>query len=134
MRTVLAAATADGARLDGVIHAAADARPDTFFPLRYLGADAVARHFAAKVSGAQVIAELLDELPADQAPGFCLLFSSTSSILGGLAFGSYAAANAALTAIGLARQATGGRRRWPAATRWIAGELGHLGCTLDRNR
>ena len=132
MRTVLAAATADGARLDGVIHAAADARPDTFFPLRYLGADAVARHFAAKVSGAQVIAELLDELPADQAPGFCLLFSSTSSILGGLAFGSYAAANAALTAIGLARQATGAVADGQPRTRWIAASWDTWAGTLDR--
>jgi acyl transferase domain-containing protein/acyl carrier protein len=131
MRAVLAAATADGVRLDGVIHAAADARPDTFFPLRYLNADAAARHFAAKVGGAQVIAELLDELPAGQAPGFCLLFSSTSSILGGLAFGSYAAANAALTAFGLARQVTGAVAG-PPRTRWIAASWDTWAGTLDR--
>ncbi len=126
MRAVLTETLRDGGRLDGVIHAAADTRPETFFPLRYLTREAVAQHFGAKVTGARVLETLLAELPAARAPDFCLLFSSTSSILGGLAFGSYAAANAALTAIGRANHATG------TPTRWIAASWDTWAGTLDR--
>ncbi|WP_370383430.1 SDR family NAD(P)-dependent oxidoreductase [Catenulispora sp. GAS73] len=98
-------------RVDGIIHAAAQTAQDTFRPLRYADPASVAVHFGAKVRGAQALAAILAELPEDQAPDFCLLFSSTSSVLGGLAFGSYAAANAALTAIG--------HRPDSASTRWI---------------
>nr|WP_062330488.1 type I polyketide synthase [Herbidospora sakaeratensis] len=101
MRTMLA----DVGRVDGVVHAAAETGPDTFLPLRDVTEAAVARHFGAKVTGARVLAEVL----ADQEPDFCVLFSSTSAILGGIAFGSYSAANAALTA--LAR-----RPGWTAAS------------------
>jgi acyl transferase domain-containing protein len=126
MRAVLTETLRDGGRLDGVIHAAADTRPETFFPLRYLSQEAVAQHFGAKVTGARVLETLLAELPAARAPDFCMLFSSTSSILGGLAFGSYAAANAALTAIGHANHAAG------TPTRWIAASWDTWPGTLDR--
>jgi acyl transferase domain-containing protein/acyl carrier protein len=126
MRAVITEMLRDGGRLDGVIHAAADTRPETFFPLRYLSQEAVARHFAAKVTGARVLETLLAELPAARAPGFCLLFSSTSAVLGGLAFGSYAAANAALTAIGHANHVAG------RPTRWIAASWDTWADTLER--
>jgi acyl transferase domain-containing protein len=125
MREALAAAVADGGKLDGVIHAAAEARPDTFLPLRYLNREAVEKHFAAKTDGARILAALLAELPAEQAPDFCLLFSSTSAILGGMAFGSYSAANAALTAAGR-------RHGIGAATRWIAAGWDTWSDTLKR--
>ena len=67
------------------------------------------------MSGALVLERLLDELPAERAPSFCVLFSSTSAVLGGVAFGSYAAANAALTAIGLRTDARRTRTRWVSA-------------------
>ncbi|MCA2179125.1 SDR family oxidoreductase [Nonomuraea glycinis] len=102
-------------RLDGVVHAAADTRPDTFRPLRDLDEAAVERHFTAKVTGALVLERLLNALPADRAPSFCVLFSSTSAVLGGVAFAGYAAANAALTAIGLRNHARGTRTRWVSA-------------------
>ena len=86
-------------RFDGVIHAAADAAEDTFRPLGSLDEATVARHFGAKVGGGLVLSTVLGELAADQAPDWCVLFSSTSAHLGGLAFGSYAAANAALAAL-----------------------------------
>ncbi|NAS20976.1 SDR family NAD(P)-dependent oxidoreductase [Herbidospora sp. NEAU-GS84] len=89
MRTMLA----EAGRVDGVVHAAAETGPDTFLPLRDVTEAAVERHFGAKVTGARVLAEVLPEVD------FCVLFSSTSSILGGIAFGSYSAANAALTAL-----------------------------------
>ncbi|WP_198169253.1 type I polyketide synthase [Herbidospora daliensis] len=99
MRAMLA----DVGRVDGVVHAAAETGPDTFLPLRDVTEAAVERHFSAKVTGARVLAEVLPELD------FCVLFSSTSAILGGIAFGSYSAANAALTALA-------GRPGWTAAS------------------
>ncbi|MBB5873482.1 acyl transferase domain-containing protein [Allocatelliglobosispora scoriae] len=111
-------------RLDGVVHAAAQTGPETFRPLRDLDTDTVDRHFGAKVTGARVLADLIAELPAESAPAFALLFSSTSSILGGLAFGSYTAANAALTAIGQQHRNT--------ATRWIAASWDTWAATLEK--
>ena len=84
-------------RVDGVVHAAAEMAPDSFRALRDLDQPVIARHFGAKVTGAQVLARVLADL--DPAPEWCLLFSSTSAILGGVTFGGYAAANAALDAI-----------------------------------
>ncbi|WP_155349073.1 type I polyketide synthase [Acrocarpospora pleiomorpha] len=111
MRAMLA----DVGRVDGVVHAAAETGPDTFLPLRDVTDAAVARHFGAKVTGARVLAEVL----ADREPDFCVLFSSTSSILGGIAFGSYAAANAALTALA----------RRPG---WVAASWDTWSVTLER--
>ena len=41
----------------------------------------VARHFAAKLTGAEVLSRLLSELPDEEQPDFCVLFSSTSAVL-----------------------------------------------------
>ncbi|WP_194243996.1 type I polyketide synthase [Nonomuraea phyllanthi] len=117
MRAVLADALQDGP-LGGVIHAAAETSPGTFRPLRDLDEAAVARHFAAKVTGALVLGRVLADLGAE--PGFCVLFSSTSAVLGGITFGSYAAANAALTALA---------HRDP---RWVAVSWDTWAVTLDR--
>jgi acyl transferase domain-containing protein/acyl carrier protein len=108
--------------VDGVVHAAADAGPDTFLSLSEVDETAIARHFGAKVDGARVLATVLDSLPADQAPEWCVLFSSTSAVLGGLTLGSYAAANAALAA---QAQSTNG-------TRWIAAAWDTWPGTLER--
>jgi acyl transferase domain-containing protein len=107
MRSVLA----EVGPLDGVLHAAADTAVDAFLPLRDVDGPNLARHFDAKVGGAIVLERLLAELP--EPPRFCLLFSSTAALLGGITFGPYAAANAALTAV--ARRNTGGRTRWLVA-------------------
>ncbi|WP_231619188.1 type I polyketide synthase [Nonomuraea sp. SBT364] len=109
-------------RLDGVVHAAAVTTPDTFRPLRELDGDAVARHFDAKVGGALALERALAE--AELTPDFCVLFSSTSELLGGITFGSYAAANAALTAIA--------HRHHGGATRWTAASWDTWAVTLDR--
>ncbi|MEO3854100.1 SDR family NAD(P)-dependent oxidoreductase [Acrocarpospora sp. B8E8] len=111
MRALLA----EVGRIDGVVHAAAETGPDTFLPLRDVTDAAVARHFGAKVTGARVLAEVL----AGHELDFGVLFSSTSSILGGIAFGSYAAANAALTA--LARRSG-----------WVAASWDTWSVTLER--
>ncbi|MEV0144429.1 MULTISPECIES: SDR family NAD(P)-dependent oxidoreductase [unclassified Nonomuraea] len=117
-------------RLDGVVHAAAETRADGFRPLRDLDAEAVGRHFAAKVTGALVLEEVLGELPAGLAPRFCLVFSSTSAVLGGITFGSYAAANAALAALAHRGHAAHLAGRTP--TRWVAASWDTWAVTLDR--
>jgi acyl transferase domain-containing protein len=98
--------------VDGVIHLAAELEPSTFLPLCDLDEATVTRHFRAKVDGARVLAQAIGELPPGHAPRWCMLFSSTSALLGGLTLGSYAAANAALAA-----RVYGAV---PASTRWIA--------------
>ncbi|MEV6153288.1 SDR family NAD(P)-dependent oxidoreductase [Nonomuraea sp. NPDC052129] len=133
MRALLAAVLREGGRLDGVIHAAAETGRDTFLSMRDLDQEAVARHFGAKVTGALVLREVLAELPAERAPGFCLLFSSTSSLLGGITFGSYAAANAALTAV--AHDTAASPTRWVAASwdtwsRTLEGMEGGIGAAM----
>ncbi|MEW2520833.1 type I polyketide synthase [Actinacidiphila alni] len=105
-------ATGFVAGFDGIVHAAADTSEDTFLPLSALQDTTVARHFGAKYEGARVLRAAVDGLTADHAPRWVLLFSSTSAHLGGLAFGSYAAANAALAA--LAGPGTG-PTRWTSA-------------------
>ncbi|MCA2220993.1 type I polyketide synthase [Nonomuraea aurantiaca] len=133
MRALLAEVLRQGGRLDGVIHAAAETGRATFLSMRDLDQEAVARHFGAKVTGALVLREVLAELPAERAPGFCLLFSSTSSLLGGITFGSYAAANAALTAV--AHDAAASPARWVAASwdtwsRTLEGMEGGIGAAM----
>ncbi|MBB0244168.1 KR domain-containing protein [Streptomyces alkaliphilus] len=86
-------------RFTGVLHAAGDTAEDAFGPLATVDADGIRRHFGAKYRGALAIGEALDTLPAELAPAWVLLFSSTSAHLGGIAFGGYAAANAALEAL-----------------------------------
>lgn len=113
-------------RIDGVVHAAADAGTDTFVALRDLDGAAVARQFGAKVDGARVIARIVAGLDDRLVPDWCLLFSSTSALLGGVTFGGYAAANAALTA--LAHAGTDGR------SRWISAGWDTWACTLQRLR
>ncbi|MFJ1586523.1 beta-ketoacyl synthase N-terminal-like domain-containing protein [Streptomyces sp. NPDC088197] len=102
-------------RFDGLVHAAADTSEDTFLPLGALQESTVARHFAAKYEGARVLRDAVGGLAGDRAPRWGLLFSSTSAHLGGLAFGSYAAANAALAAL-----AGAGPDDGTAQTRWTS--------------
>jgi iturin family lipopeptide synthetase A len=61
-------------------------------------------HFRAKLGGAQVLDRLLDGQPLD----FCIAFSSLAAVLGGLGFGAYSAANAALDCFVTARRQNGG--------------------------
>ena len=129
MRAVLADALADGRRLDGIVHAAAVTHPDTFRALRAVDDEAVGLHFGAKVGGALVLDGLLAELDETQAPEFCLLFSSTSSILGGIAFACYAGGNAALAAIGQRNHARFLAGQSP--TRWISTSWDTWSVTID---
>jgi acyl transferase domain-containing protein len=107
-------ATGFVAGFDGLVHAAADTAEDTFLPLNALQDTTVARHFGAKYEGARVLRTTVAALAVDRAPRWALLFSSTSAHLGGLAFGSYAAANAALAALA-GPGPDGGPTRWTSA-------------------
>ncbi len=75
--------------LHGVIHAAADLDPRGMRPLLALTRDDCERLFAPKISGTRVLEKLLSGRELD----FVLLTSSLSTVLGGLAYGAYAAAN-----------------------------------------
>ena len=112
-------------RIDGVVHAAADAAQDAFRPLRGLDRASTARHFGAKVEGARVLADVVAGLAEDRSPDWCMLFSSTSALLGGVTFGAYAAANAALGAVA---QAGNGHGR----TRWTSAVWDTWACTLGK--
>ncbi|TCK22284.1 type I polyketide synthase [Pseudonocardia endophytica] len=127
MRSMLAGTVGDG-KLDGVVHAAAATGLDTFRALSDTDAAVVADHFAAKVGGALVLRRLLDERPLEAAPGFCALFSSTSALLGGITFGSYAAANAALSAVG--HEMAARHRAGATPTRWVTGCWDPWGSTV----
>jgi NAD(P)-dependent dehydrogenase (short-subunit alcohol dehydrogenase family)/acyl carrier protein len=75
--------------LHGVIHAAGDLGPGALRPLAQTERTDCERQLRPKARGA----EILDELLGDQQLDFVLLASSLSTILGGLGFSAYAAAN-----------------------------------------
>ncbi|GCE15702.1 non-ribosomal peptide synthetase/type I polyketide synthase [Tengunoibacter tsumagoiensis] len=81
--------------LHGVLHTAGVTRgPSVSIPFESLSPAELETQFGPKVLGTYVLEEILADLSLD----FCLLFSSNASILGGLGFGAYAAANAFLDA------------------------------------
>ncbi len=89
--------------LDGVIHSAGIVGEKNFRSLGDVTLDDCAEQFRAKVSGALVLEELLRDRDYD----FCLLMSSTASVLGGLGFGAYASANCFLDAMATAHNREG---------------------------
>jgi len=89
MQSVIAQILKRFGGLQGVIHAAGVVREKSFRAIQEIGVEECAVHFAPKVDGARVLEEVL----RDQALDFCLLFSSLSSVLGGLGSAAYAAAN-----------------------------------------
>ncbi|MFE5919449.1 amino acid adenylation domain-containing protein [Streptomyces sp. NPDC056468] len=95
--------------LDGVFHAAGSVRPGT---LRSKTDAEIEQMLAAKVRSTLLVAEALRR--HGQEPAVCVVFSSVSSVLPGLAgaLGDYAAANAFLDAFAAAERAAG--RPWLA--------------------
>ncbi len=75
-------------RIHGVIHAAGALR-QKLTSIQEVGINESDGHFQAKVYGLLVLEKALQGIPLD----FCLLFSSLSSVLGGLGFAAYSAAN-----------------------------------------
>ncbi len=90
MREVINQSNARFGPINGVVHAAGILNDDTF---RTTVVDTAvtdsARQFRPKVVGLTVLKEVLE----DEILDFCLLTSSLSSVLGGLGFASYSAAN-----------------------------------------
>jgi NAD(P)-dependent dehydrogenase (short-subunit alcohol dehydrogenase family) len=103
MRALVRAARDRFGRIDAVIHAAGVQNP-AFFNLAHLtDAESLDAHLRAKVGGFHVLQEVL----GDEAAGRRMAFSSLSAVLGGVALGPYAAANAALEAYAHAARAAG---------------------------
>jgi acyl transferase domain-containing protein len=73
----------------GVVHAAGIVGPKSKFLVHEADSKKCLPHFRAKVAGLFVLEKILRGRQLD----FCLLISSLSSILGGLGFSAYAAAN-----------------------------------------
>jgi len=94
VRDLVARVLARLGRLDGVVHSAGRTTTDGFTSIENLDAGLVEEHFAAKVYGTLALAGALAERELD----FCVVQSSISSVLGGLGFAAYSAANAFLDA------------------------------------
>ena len=95
--------------LNGVIHSAGLVGDETIVPITELTAENTARQFAPKIGGALALAEALRGRQLD----FCILQSSLSSVLGGLGFAAYAAANAFMDALAQQQNQAG-------ATPWLS--------------
>jgi NAD(P)-dependent dehydrogenase (short-subunit alcohol dehydrogenase family)/acyl carrier protein len=93
VRDELARAVAAGEErfgaLDGVVHAAGHVGVETFREISQATTADSEAQFSAKAHGLLNLAEVLEGRPLD----FCLLTSSLSSVLGGLGFAAYSAAN-----------------------------------------
>src|SRR5437660_428765 len=76
-------------RLNGVIHSAGIIGGVGFHILHEANKAECEMHFQSKVYGLSILRELLQDVELD----FCLLQSSLSSILGGVGYAAYAAAN-----------------------------------------
>jgi len=76
--------------LHGVVHGAGSVGRHTVVPLHEVEPAACEEQFRAKVRGLQVLHQVLQGVPLD----FVVLQSSLSTVLGGLGFSAYAAANA----------------------------------------
>jgi amino acid adenylation domain-containing protein len=75
--------------INGIIHSAGIIAGEAFNSIADITEDQCQIQFQAKLRGLPV----LEELVQDKNPDFCLLISSISTVLGGLGFTAYAAAN-----------------------------------------
>jgi acyl transferase domain-containing protein/acyl carrier protein len=88
MRAAVADTVKRFGRIDGVIYGAA-AGASTDKEIRELTPDDCAVQFHTKAKGLQVLEKVLE----GNEPEFCLLLSSLSTVLGGMTYSAYAAAN-----------------------------------------
>jgi acyl carrier protein len=99
----------------GVFHCAGSIGADTFAEIARATRTEAEKQFHAKIYGTNVLAQVLARREAE----FCVLTSSLASILGGLGFSAYAAANLYMDAFAQAQQAqTESQTRHP--TRWLS--------------
>lgn len=104
--------------IDGVIHGAGKVH-GSMLALEDITTAVCEEHFGAKVAGTHVLERIL----AQKNVRFCLLMSSLSSVLGGLGFGAYSAANSYLDAFAQ-RKHNEGDHRWFSVNwdGWIFGQ------------
>jgi acyl transferase domain-containing protein/acyl carrier protein len=95
--------------LHGVVHGAATTGPDVFLPIREANLEACENQFKSKLHGMMVLRDAL----RGKALDFVLLQSSLASILGGLGFSAYSAANRFLDVLAALEDRT-------ASTRWLS--------------
>jgi acyl transferase domain-containing protein/acyl carrier protein len=91
-------------RIHGVIHAAGEVGEKTIRTVQEMGPDECASQFQAKIHGLNVLAGALRGRELD----FFILQSSLSSVLGGLGFAAYSAANHYLDAFARKQSQTNG--------------------------
>jgi acyl transferase domain-containing protein/acyl carrier protein len=94
--------------IHGVVHAAGDMSAESFFEIDQVSEERIARNLRPKARGLMALQQVLRDDPVE----FWLLVSSISTILGGIGFAGYAAANAYLEAFAQAE-----RRR--SAAQWL---------------
>jgi acyl transferase domain-containing protein len=109
MERVLQQARSRFGEIHGVIHGAGTIAAESFFGVDLAKPEGCELHFRPKARGILVLERLLEGKDLD----FALLISSLSSILAGIGFVGYAAANAFLNAFAAARDRPGG-------TRWLS--------------
>jgi polyketide synthase PksJ len=107
MAAVVADAEARFGAIHGVVHGAGIVGPGSVVALKDTNRAQVEEHFRAKAHGAMVLDEVLGERTVD----FVLLLSSLSSVLGGLGYTAYSAANQFLDAFAQAQHRRG-RTAW----------------------
>jgi acyl transferase domain-containing protein len=104
MQAVIAQAELRFGALHGVIHAAGILGEKLMMPVQETSPEGCRAQFAAKVQGLMV----LDQLLCGKELDFCIVTSSMSSVLGGLGFSTYAAANLFMDAFAHHHAETGG--------------------------
>ena len=92
MRKVIEKTFAEYGVLNGVIHAAGIVGKQSAHAIQETGEGEFQQHAEAKVRGAYVLEEVLRGRQLD----FCVLMSSLATVLGGLGFAAYSAANSFL--------------------------------------
>ncbi len=109
----------------GVFHCAGAIGADTFAEIARSTRSEAEQQFHAKVYGTSVLAQVLERREA----AFCVLTSSLASILGGLGFSAYAAANLYMDAFAQARAGQPGTR-W-LSINWDAWRIGAIKSAVD---
>lgn len=109
LRSVVERTVAMFGEIHGVIHAAGTIAADTFLPIRQTDPALCEHHFGPKVRGALALEKAL----RGQSLDFWLMVSSLSSVLAGIGFTGYAAANIFLDSLVAARN-------WADGSPWIS--------------
>ena len=106
-------------RIDGVVYLAGLLGGASFSPIPETTRDQCEPNFEAKGHGLYVLEEVLEGID----PDFCVLFSSLASVLGGLGFAAYSAANAFIDAF-VRKHNRASRLPWVSENwdTWLVGE------------